>query len=133
MWLLPIGIAVTALLFFVHGASGTSVRTFSYTGFVSEATTNMVSTATITSAGSVSGKLRGGSAYTSQIPTALNNSSLSALLLSHKVAVTGTSVSTTSLLDVLLEFLPFLFIIAVFIWIGRASRKQLGGLGGSWA
>ena len=91
----------------------------------------MVSTATITSSGAVTGKLHGGGAYTSQIPTALNNSSLSALLLSHKVAVTGTSSGTTSLLGVLLSFLPFLFVIAIFIWIGRASRKQLaGGLSG---
>jgi cell division protease FtsH len=131
MWLLPVGLAGTALLFLFHGAGATSARSFSYTSFVSEVTTNMVSTATITSSGAVTGKLHGGGAYTSQIPTALNNSSLSALLLSHKVAVTGTSSGTTSLLGVLLSFLPFLVVIAIFIWIGRASRKQLaGGLSG---
>ena len=131
MWLLPVGLACTALLFLLHGAGATSARSFSYTSFVSEVTTNMVSTATITSSGAVTGKLHGGGAYTSQIPTALNNSSLSALLLSHKVAVTGTSSGTTSLLGVLLSFLPFLVVIAIFIWIGRASRKQLaGGLSG---
>ncbi len=131
LWLLPAGLAVTAFLFFFHpGGSGSSARNFTYTSFVSEVTTNMVSTATITSTGSVSGKLHSGAAYTSQIPTALNNSSLSALLLGHKVAVTGTSPSTTSLLSLLLPLLWLLLIIGVFVWIGRRSRKQLGGIMG---
>jgi cell division protease FtsH len=130
LWLLPAGIVVAALLFFVHpGASGTSVRDFSYTSFVSEVTANKVSTATITSAGAVTGTLSGGTAYTSQIPTALNDSSLSALLLGHKVAVTGTSPSTTSVLSYLFPLLWIGFIVGAFVWMSRRSRKQLGGGG----
>jgi cell division protease FtsH len=130
LWLVPAAVVVAALLFFVHpGASGTPARDFSYTSFVSEVTANKVSTATITSAGAVTGTLRGGTAYTSQIPTALNDSSLSALLLGHKVAVTGTSPSTTSVLSYLFPLLWIGFIVGAFVWMTRRSRKQLGGGG----
>jgi cell division protease FtsH len=69
-WVLPLGvaIAIAALLFFNPFAKKTSAQNFSYTGFVNEVTTDKVSTATITSTGSVSGKLRGGAAYTSVSP-----------------------------------------------------------------
>ena len=94
-------------------------------------TANKVSTAAITPAGSVSGKLHDGGAYTSQIPTALNDNSLSALLLGHKVQVTGVSPSTTSVLGLLLEWvLPLLLFVGLFVWISRRSSKQLGRFGG---
>ena len=81
----------------------------SYTGFVSDVTANKVSTAAVTAAGAVSGTLVGGKAYTSQIPVALNDSALPALLLGHKVQVTGTSPSTGSVLGLVLEWvLPIL-------------------------
>jgi cell division protease FtsH len=100
----------------------------SYSGFVSEVTTNKVSTAAITVGGSVSGKLRDGDAYTSQIPVALNDNALSALLLGHKVQVTGIGPSTTSVLGLLLEWvLPLLIIVWLFLWISRRSSKQLTG------
>jgi hypothetical protein len=60
-----------------HQPKDTSKRIPSYTGFVSEVSANKVSTAAITSAGSVSGKLHDGDAYTSQIPTALNGNAFS--------------------------------------------------------
>jgi cell division protease FtsH len=79
-WTVPLGVATAfaAVLFFNPFAKKTSAQNFSYTGFVNEVTTDKVSTATITSTGSVSGKLKGGVAYTSQIPTALNDDALRA-------------------------------------------------------
>ena len=130
MWLLPIGLAISVLLLFNLDHKGTTPRSFTYTSFVKEVTNNKVSTASITSTGSVTGTLHGGGTYASQIPTALDNNALSPLLLSHKVQVTGTNPSSLSLGTVLLDLLPFLGIIAVFIWIGRRSKKQLGGIMG---
>ena len=133
IWLLPAGIVIAfiALLLYHPGAGGTPAQAFSYTSFVGEVTANKVSTAAITPAGSVSGKLHDGGAYTSQIPTALNDNALSALLLGHKVQVTGVSPSTTSVLGVLLEWiLPLLLIVGLFVWISRRSSKQLGRFGG---
>ena len=128
LWILPIGFALALLLLFHPGSKGgTPTRTLNYTGFVNEVTANKVSTATITSAGAVTGTLRGGAHYTSQIPTALNDTRLSPLLRAHKVQVTATIPSTSSFVGVLGFLLPLVLIIGVFVWIGRKSRKQLGG------
>ena len=128
-WVLPLGAALVFgfFLFFNPFAKHTQARDFTYTGFVNEVTANKVSTATITSTGAVSGTLRGGVTYRSQIPTALNDDALSALLVQHKVEVKGTGAGKSSILSVLLSLLPFLFIIGVFVWLGRRSGKQLGG------
>jgi cell division protease FtsH len=90
-------------------------------------TSNPVSTATIASTGSVTGKLKDGTAYTSRIPTALNDSGLSPLLVAHKVQVTGTNPSSASALSVIVSLL--LLFVGVFVWLGRRARKQLGGGG----
>jgi cell division protease FtsH len=130
-WLLPIGVAATVGLLLFSSHHATSNKQLNYTTFVGDVTTNQVSTATITTAGSVSGKLHTGVSYTSHIPTALNDATLAPLLLAHKVQVTGTNPSTTSLLSIVGSLLPLLFLVGVFVWIGRRSRKQLGGgLGG---
>jgi cell division protease FtsH len=128
IWLLPVGLAISALLLF-HPTTGASPRVFTYTTFVNEVTTNKVTTATISSTGSVTGTLHGGATYTSQIPVALDNDTLSPLLLAHKVQVTGTNPST-SVLDLLFSLLPFLLIVGIFVWMGRRSGKQLGGMMG---
>jgi cell division protease FtsH len=128
-------IALLGLLFFRPGAGGTPAQALSYTSFVSDVTANKVSTAAITTAGSVSGKLLDGKAYTSQIPVALNDSALPTLLLGHKVQVTGTSPSSSPLLGLILEWVfPVLIFVGLFVWLGRRSSKQLSGrLGGIMA
>jgi len=131
VWIVAVGIALALVLLLHPGSKTTPTRNLTYTGFVNEVTGNKVSTAAISSTGSVTGTLHGGVAYTSQIPTALDDTGLSPLLRSHKVQVTGTVASTGSVLSVLGFLLPFALIIGVFVWIGRKSRKQLGGgLGG---
>ena len=136
IWVLVAGIVIAfiALLVFRPGTGGTPVQALSYTSFVSDVTANQVSTAAITSTGSVSGKLHDGGAYTSQIPTALNDSALPALLLGHKVQVTGTSSTTSPVLGLLSWIVPLLFIVGVLVWFGRRSSKQLAGrMGGIMA
>jgi cell division protease FtsH len=123
-------LALFALVVF-YPKSTTTPQKLTYTAFVSDVTANKVSTASITVAGSVTGKLVTGVAYTSRIPTALNDTSLSPLLLAHKVVVTGTNPSTTSVLIVLLDLLPVFLIVGYLIWMARRARKQgVGGLGG---
>jgi cell division protease FtsH len=131
-WVLPLGAALVFafFLFFNPFTQHTQARDLSYTGFVNEVTTDKVATATITSAGAVSGTLRGGATYRSQIPTALSDDALSTLLVQHKVEVKGTGSGRSSVLSVLFSLLPFVFIIGVFAWLGRRSGKQMGGIGG---
>jgi cell division protease FtsH len=135
-WLLPVGIAIAfiALLVFHPGTGATQAQAqaLSYTSFVGDVTANKVATAAITSAGAVSGKLHDGSSYTSQIPTALNDSALPTLLLGHKVQVTGTTPSTGSVAGLIIDWVfPILIIVFLLTWFARRSSKQMGGrLGG---
>ncbi len=130
-WALGLGCVLAAILLFHADVKPAAVENFTYTGFVNEVSANKVLTATISSTGAVNGKLRKGEAYTSQIPTALADTALTPLLLDHKVEVTGTNPSTTSLLTVLEDLLPLLLIFGVLIWFVRRGRKQMGGgLGG---
>jgi cell division protease FtsH len=127
-WLLPFGILITVLLLF--RPSTTTPTNLNYSQFVHDVTVNKVSTATISSTGQVSGKLKGGDSYTSQIPTALSDDSLAGLLLDHKVSITGSQSSTT-LLGVLVDLLPTIAFLGFFLWIGRRAQRQLaGGIGG---
>jgi cell division protease FtsH len=126
MWLLPVGVMATLLLLFLGLHHGTS-DTLSYSTFVNDVTSGTVATATISATGSVSGTLHGGVSYTSQIPTALNDNSLATTLRAHAVQITGTQPTGTSLWSVLLSVLPLLFIVGVFMLVGRRSRQQLGG------
>ena len=129
LWLLLGGAVLGALLLFLHpGIRGSTARDFSYSSFVSEVTANKVSTATISSTGLVSGKLDNGAAYTSQIPTALNDNALSPLLLTHNVQVTGVNSSSSSVATLLFALWPLLLLAGVFVWFARRGRKQLGGI-----
>ncbi len=129
LWLLLGGAVLGALLLLFHpGIKGSTARDFSYSSFVSEVTANKVSTATISSTGLVSGKLDNGAAYTSQIPTALNDNALSPLLLTHNVQVTGVNSSSSSVATLLFALWPLLLLAGVFVWFARRSRKQLGGI-----
>ena len=128
LWLL-LGAAVLGALFLFHpGIKGSTTRDFSYSAFVSEVTANKVSTATISSTGLVTGKLDNGVAYTSQIPSALNDNALSPLLLTHRVQVTGTNSSSSSVASLLFSLWPLLLLVGVFVWFARRGRKQLGGI-----
>jgi cell division protease FtsH len=128
IWLLLGALVLGTLLLFHPGFKTSPTRDFSYSGFVSEVTANKVSTAAISSTGLVTGKLDNGEAYSSQIPTALTDNTLSPLLLKHKVQVTGTSSSTSSVADLLFSLWPLLLLVGVFIWFARRGRKQLGGI-----
>ncbi len=129
-----IGIGFVGLLFFRPGSGAPPAQALSYTSFVSAVSANQVATAAITQTGSVDGKLLDGKAYTSQIPTALTDDALPALLLRHKVQVTATSTGTNPIYGILGWALPLLFFAGVFVWFARRSSKQLGGrLGGMMA
>ena len=127
-WVLGLGCLAAVIVFFHEDVKAPVSVNFTYTGFVNEVSANKVSTATISSSGAVSGKLvKGGEAYTSQIPVALDDTALTPLLLDHKVQVTGTNASTTSVLGLIEELLPFVLIFGALIWFFRRSRKQMGG------
>ena len=128
MALIVLGLLITVLLLFRPSiGTGTPNHDYSYSRFVRAVTNDKVRSATIDSNGKVTGSLKNGDDYTSQIPTALRDLRLAPLLSEHHVQVTGKGPPGTSLLSILLSLLPLLFFVGVFIWLGRRARKQITG------
>ena len=84
----------------------------------------------------MTGTLRNGDDYTTQIPIVLNDAQLAPMLKAHDIAVTGVGPSSNLVGD-LLAFLPLLVFIGLFVWLSRSTRKQMAGgimgIGGSKA
>jgi cell division protease FtsH len=135
VWLLPAGFFITLLLFSIPHMSNTTTQNFDYSTFLSRVDANKVHTASINPEGAITGTLKNGDQYTSQIPTAITDDQLAPTLKAHHVSVTGVGQGSSVLTD-LLSLLPFLFFIAFFVWMGRRGRKVLSGvmgIGGSKA
>jgi cell division protease FtsH len=129
-WLLVVGLVVSMLiLFWPQGAP--SVSELSYSEFLSRVTAGEVATAVIDPSGAVSGTLENGRDYATQIPTALQDPDLAQELQRNGVQITGEGERGTTLLGVILSFLPFLLLIGIYLYIGRRTQRQLaGGIGG---
>jgi cell division protease FtsH len=114
----------------------TTTVTFNYSTFLARVDANKVKTASIDPNGGVTGTLRNGDDYTTQIPVVLNDAQLAPTLKSHDVAVTGIGPSSDLVGD-LLAFLPLLIFIGLFVWLSRSTRRQMAGgimgIGGSKA
>jgi cell division protease FtsH len=126
--LIFVGVLFTLLLIFEPRVTTTTTN-YDFTQFLSAVQHNDVKTASINTTGGITGTLSDGKSYTSQIPTALSDNSLTSTLVDHHVQITGVS-ATTSGLTWILYFLPTLIFIAIFVWIGRQSRRALSGGGG---
>jgi cell division protease FtsH len=138
-WLILIGVLATLGLLFASSANSTPKTTsLTFSQFNTDVTSNLVKTAHVASSGAVSGVLADGHHYSTTIPTALADPSLTALLQAHHVDISA-SVASTGLTvgSVIVDLLPLLAFVAFFFWIGRRASKQMGagvmGLGRSKA
>ncbi|HEY1636615.1 MAG TPA: ATP-dependent zinc metalloprotease FtsH [Acidimicrobiales bacterium] len=128
--LLVAGIVVTLILLFIPSMRAAApVSNLSFSAFSGRVTANQVATATIDPNGAVSGQLKGGGSYKSQIPLALQDNQLTPLLQQHQVAITGTG-PHTSAFTTILSFLPLVFFLGLFLLIGRGARRQVSGITG---
>src|SRR5438874_2479884 len=125
-WLLPIGLIISVLLF-LRPIGGATVKTFDYSTFKTQVAQNRIATATVDPNGRVTGDLRGGGQYQSQIPVALRDSALATLLQEHKVQITGEGPPTTTFLGVIIGLLPILLFLGFFLYLGRRTNRQLAG------
>ncbi len=132
VWLLPVGFLITFLLFSIPQMTTTPTKKLDYSTFLSEVDSNKIDTASINPGGAISGNLKNGDHYTSQIPTAINDSQLAPTLKAHHVAVTGVGPGS-AVLAALLSLLPFLLFVVFFIWMGRRGRRALQASWGSAA
>ncbi|MGZ8652161.1 MAG: ATP-dependent zinc metalloprotease FtsH [Actinomycetota bacterium] len=126
-WLPLIGLGVTLLLLFWPVLLRTPATPLSYTQFQSRVEAGKVATAEVDSSGGVTGTLEDGSTYTTQIPTALQDSELADELRASDVEVTGRATSGTTFLDVLLSFLPFILLMGFYVRMAKRSQRQLAG------
>jgi cell division protease FtsH len=129
-------VVVTLLLLFAPAFKTTPTKSLDYTQFLARVKAHGIKTASINPTGGVTGTLKGGEAYTSQIPTALQDTQLAGLLKADDVAITGVG-SSSSIVDILVDIVPLLFFVGIFIWFGRSQRRAIQGgimgIGGSKA
>ena len=105
---------ITLILLSLPHMSSTPTKNFSYSKFVSEVEAGDVHAASVNPSGAMTGTLKSGDNYTSQIPTAIDDPQLAPTLKAHDVDVTGVGQGSALLTD-LLSFLPLLLFVAFFI------------------
>jgi cell division protease FtsH len=130
-WLIPIGMLILlGLLFWPSLLRSSPTTQYSFTAFQNKVTAGDVKSVSIDSNGAVTGKLDNGTAFTSQLPTALDRSQITQQLNAEHVQITATQAGG-SLLETLLPSLIWLIlIVGLFVWTGRAAQRQLSGIGG---
>jgi cell division protease FtsH len=130
-WLLPIGLLLSLWLLFGDPLAdlGGEVQQLSYTAFVQRVDAGKVKTADISSTGSVTGELKGGTLYQTAIPTALDDQQLAHRLERHDVQITALPASS-GLDEIIVSLVPLLLFVGLFWWLGRRAAGQLGQIGG---
>jgi cell division protease FtsH len=129
-WLLVVGVLLSIALLLTPSMRSSTPQNLNFTQFTNDVNADQIKTATIDSTGHVTGQLVSGGSYTSQIPTAVSDNGLVGQLQSHHVEITASSSSGISIGTILVDFLPFLLMIGLFVLIGRQARRQLGAGGG---
>jgi cell division protease FtsH len=109
--------------------TGSKVQQLSYSQLKTDIAAGQVASVALGADGSVSGKLTNGTKFESSYPTGLQDPQFAQLLDQHNVQVT-TQAARTSIWSVLLNLLPLAIIVGLFVWSGRAARRQLAGMGG---
>jgi cell division protease FtsH len=126
-WLLLAGLLVTLALF-VLPTPGQSATNLDYTQLEKDVTAGQVSSVSLGPDGNITGKLSNGTSFTSSYPIGVQDPTFIPLLNSHNVQI-STQAAQTSIASVLLNLLPLALIVGLFLWTGRAARRQLSGLG----
>jgi cell division protease FtsH len=130
-WLPLVGLILTLGLLLWPMRNSNAPAELSYTQFLSQVDGGMIATAEIDPSGAVTGTLTAGGEYETQIPTALQDTGLADELKKKNVQITGKPQPGTTLLGLILSFLPFLLLIGVYLWFARRSQRQIaGGLSG---
>ncbi|MEV6294919.1 ATP-dependent zinc metalloprotease FtsH [Streptomyces sp. NPDC051896] len=129
LWIL---MTLVVVLLLSRARSGPHPTSLSYSDFVGKVGASQVQMVDINDKGAVNGTLKDGTKFTTQIPTSLGTGAqLQQQLTSHHVQIKASQSSSggSAWLSVLFTFLPFLLLIAFFVWMGRrAAGSVTGGL-----
>ncbi|MFE3872983.1 ATP-dependent zinc metalloprotease FtsH [Kitasatospora sp. NPDC059146] len=126
-WLLPVAVLLTLLLLVLLAKPAPTGPRYGYTDLLNRVDAGQVQTVDVSDTGGVSGTLKDGTRFTSQIPTALDTSQLGKALSDQHVNVTGSRSGGSSIWSTLLLFLPLLLFGGLFLWSGRLAARSLGG------
>ena len=130
MWLPWIGVLITLVILLLLPGRRSNEVTLNYQPQLKDKiAAGQVRSMQIGSDGHISGVLTDGTHFRSSYPINLQDPQFTQLLEQHKVQVTAVG-AQNSILTVLLSLLPFLLFIAIFIYLGRSTRRQLGAIGG---
>ncbi|MCN9242257.1 ATP-dependent zinc metalloprotease FtsH [Streptomyces sp. RY43-2] len=131
-WTLPlVWVAFLAVLLLVRAPAGPAPAHLTYSDFVGKVDVGQVKTVDINDKGAVSGTLKNGTKFTTQLPTALGTGSLQQKLQAEHVQITASQARSggNPLVSFVVAFLPLLLLFGFFWWIGRrAARSVTGGL-----
>jgi cell division protease FtsH len=126
-------VAVFALLYLVAHSTGggNSTTSYSYSTFLGKVTSRQVQTVSIDGNGAVSGTLKNGTHFTTQIPTALGPGPLQQELQANGVQINATQATSGggSLLSWLALLIPLGFVVALFVFLSRSARRFGAGTG----
>jgi cell division protease FtsH len=129
--LIVIGILLTAWLLYNNLAGAPTPVQLNYSEFIQRVEDDQVRSVVIDADGSVTGTLKSGNEFESQLVTAVPDNSVVKLLQAHHVEIGAQPPQETTLLGVILSFLPFILLIGIYLYIGRrAQRAMAGGIGG---
>ena len=129
--LIIVGVLLTAWLLYNSLTTTTKPVDLRYDEFVTKVENDQVKSVEIDASGQVKGTLVDGTEFETQLVTAVPDNGLVPLLNEHHVEIASSPTAATSLLSVILSFLPFLLLIGIWLWIGRrAQRAMAGGIGG---
>ncbi|WP_171165403.1 ATP-dependent zinc metalloprotease FtsH [Streptomyces sp. I05A-00742] len=116
------------VLLLARGFPGEKSHEESYSEFVAKVNAGQVRSVDIGDKGTVTGRLKDGTEFTTQLPTALGAGQLQQQLQSQHVEITASRSSQGSpWLSVLLAFLPLLLLGAFFLWGARRAAGSLTG------
>ncbi|MFF3905652.1 ATP-dependent zinc metalloprotease FtsH [Streptomyces sp. NPDC001848] len=131
-WIVPLlWVAFLVVIMLVRAPSGAPPAHLTYTDFTTKVGAGQVKTVDINDKGAVSGSLKNGTRFTTQLPTALGTGSLQQQLQAKHVQITASQSRSggNPFLSFLVAFLPLLLLVGVFWWFGRrAARSVTGGL-----
>ncbi|GAA0918259.1 hypothetical protein Vau01_018690 [Virgisporangium aurantiacum] len=120
---------LTGALFFLPTHAPGSVEQLSYSQLKTDIAAGQVASVALGPDGGISGKLTSGKDFASSYPVSLQDPQFAQLLDDHNVKV-STQPAQTSISSILLSLLPMALLVGLFVWTGRAARRQLAGLGG---
>ncbi|MFF4213091.1 ATP-dependent zinc metalloprotease FtsH [Streptomyces sp. NPDC001796] len=131
-WIVPLlWVAFLVVIMLVRAPSGTPPAHLTYSDFTAKVGAGQVKTVDINDKGAVSGSLKNGTRFTTQLPTALGTGSLQQQLQAEHVQITASQSRSggNPFLSFLVAFLPLLLLVGAFLWFGRrAARSVTGGL-----